>query len=194
MDKITNKERYATDAKYREKRKIAARKWYHKNKKQICKLKIEQRHSESNERKVHRKELYKNWSQVNKDTLREKQKAYAASPEGKAVRKAYEESSAYLITTLIRNAKIRAKKKGLEFSLTKKDIVIPDLCPILNIPLERAKEKVKSGSISLDRINSELGYTADNVHVISFMANTMKSNASPEELLLFAKWINSTYG
>jgi hypothetical protein len=44
-------------------------------------------------------------------------------------------------------------------------------------------------SPSLDRIDNNKGYIKGNVEVISWKANIMKSNASPEELVEFAKAI-----
>lgn len=85
----------------------------------------------------------------------------------------------------------RAKKSGIEFTITKNDIVIPEECPVLKV-----KMKAHSGSCggkkyspSLDRIDSSKGYTKDNIQVISQLANQMKSHATKEELLKFAKYI-----
>jgi hypothetical protein len=84
-------------------------------------------------------------------------------------------------------AKRRAKNKGLEFSIKITDIVVPDFCPLLGIPLSKdlpGNRTLGSGSPTLDRKISTLGYTLNNIWVISFKANTMKSNASLEELEL----------
>lgn len=50
------------------------------------------------------------------------------------------------------------------------------------------------GGPSIDRIDSTKGYTKDNIQVISSKANTMKSNASVEELRMFAYWVLREYG
>lgn len=100
------------------------------------------------------------------------------------------------IETKMRNrAQQRAKKSGLEFNLLKKDIKIPDKCPILGIPLicHSGSSGGKNNSPSLDRINSKKGYTKDNVWVISHLANQMKASANAEELLKFSKWIINNY-
>ena len=93
--------------------------------------------------------------------------------------------------TILQGARGRAKKYGIEFNLDISDIVIPNVCPILNIPLQRGIGKgcKLDSSPSLDRINPKKGYIKGNVWVISQKANAMKSNASSEELKLFAKWI-----
>lgn len=92
---------------------------------------------------------------------------------------------------LLSAARSRAKKKNIPFSLTVKDIVIPEVCPVLGIPLVRHFDQHGGldDSPSIDRIIPELGYVEGNIQVISRLANNMKSNASPEQLLLFAKWI-----
>lgn len=93
---------------------------------------------------------------------------------------------------MLYSAKHRANKKGLPFDLELQDIVIPEYCPVLNIKLEFFHVSQNRTSPSLDRINSNLGYTKDNIQVISWLANTMKTNASKEELLLFANWVLNT--
>ncbi len=93
-------------------------------------------------------------------------------------------------------AKQRAKYKGMEFNLEVSDIVIPERCPVLGMPL--AMHKGSSGgrpdSPALDRIDNNKGYTKDNIQVISHRANQMKVDASDEELLAFAKWVFETFG
>ena len=94
---------------------------------------------------------------------------------------------------ILRAAKDRAKEKGLEFTLTRDDIVIPTNCPCLGIPL--IVKPLGEGSIysdelpyypSLDRIDSKKGYTPDNIWVVSYRANTIMSDGTPEELRLIA--------
>lgn len=98
---------------------------------------------------------------------------------------------------LMRSAKHRAKKHNLPFDIVETDIIIPENCPVLDIPI---KVNVDSGcggrkdSISLDRIIPEKGYVRGNIQVISHLANSMKSSATPDELLKFADWIYKTYG
>lgn len=96
---------------------------------------------------------------------------------------------------LLSSARSRAKKKNIPFSITIKDIDIPDVCPILGIPLVRHFDQHGGldDSPSIDRIVPELGYVPGNIQVVSRLANSMKSNATKEQLLLFAEWIMEKY-
>jgi hypothetical protein len=94
-----------------------------------------------------------------------------------------------------RRAKNRAAEKGLEFDIEVSDIIIPDICPILGIPIK--ENKGKSGaypdSPSLDKIDPTKGYIKGNVQVVSQMANMMKYNATQDQLRAFANYILKTY-
>lgn len=92
------------------------------------------------------------------------------------------------IKQMLRDAKNRSKRKGLAFNLEIGDIQIPDVCPILGIKLERNLGKGYPGDSSptLDRIIPERGYIKNNVIVISHKANTIKSNATADELMKVA--------
>ena len=86
-------------------------------------------------------------------------------------------------------AKGRAKKLGLPFDLCPKDIVIPAVCPVLGIPLFSNVGKLGStpNSPTVDRIIPVKGYTQGNIQVISHRANTIKSDATAEELMQVAQ-------
>lgn len=84
-------------------------------------------------------------------------------------------------------AKNRAKKNGLEFNLKVTDINIPDVCPMLGIPLRAGINEASDNSPTLDRVDNTKGYTIDNVWVVSRRANTIKSTASLYELQLLTK-------
>lgn len=88
-------------------------------------------------------------------------------------------------TQLWRHLRDSAKERGIPFDLTPSDIDdigIPISCPILGIPIYFHKNHVKPDSISFDRIDSSKGYTKDNIVVISQRANSLKSNATLEEM------------
>lgn len=83
---------------------------------------------------------------------------------------------------MLDRSKSRARKKGFEHTITIDDIVIPDKCPLLGIPLFPGQGGVCPNSPTLDRIDSSKGYIKDNVWVISYKANTIKNNATLSEL------------
>jgi hypothetical protein len=91
------------------------------------------------------------------------------------------------IKRCIWSARYRAKKYGIPFDITYADLIMPEVCPYLQIPLVRVKNRIGGTSPTLDRIVPELGYVKGNVQIISDKANRMKNNASPEELILFAQ-------
>lgn len=82
---------------------------------------------------------------------------------------------------LLQNARGRARREGLPFNLALADITIPEVCPVLGVPLQHGS-KILDNSPTLDRIIPALGYTKGNVWVISNRANKLKSDASLEEL------------
>lgn len=97
---------------------------------------------------------------------------------------------------LIKRVKDRAKKYGVPVEITSDDLTLPQFCPILGIELQVNHGHVggKSNSPSIDRKNNNEGYVKGNVWVISQLANQMKSNATPEQLKAFARWITTEYG
>lgn len=87
---------------------------------------------------------------------------------------------------LLYQAKARAKKKGCEFDLDIAKMLMPERCPILGIKLESSMGtgtgRFRDCSPSIDRIDNSLGYTQDNVVIISWRANRLKGDASLDEL------------
>lgn len=77
--------------------------------------------------------------------------------------------------------KYRAQMRGIEFTITKADLVVPECCPVLGIAMSRGPKNTPS-NYSVDRIRPELGYVPGHVRVISLRANTLKRDASLEEL------------
>jgi|SRR5688572_7800041 len=84
---------------------------------------------------------------------------------------------------LWRLAKQRATRDNRPFDLEISDVKIPEICPLLGIRLEHGKRGFHAASPSLDCILPSRGYTRGNVWVISFRANAIKRDASPEELI-----------
>ena len=84
-------------------------------------------------------------------------------------------------------AKARAKRKGIDFTITLQDLEKvypnPPICPVLGVTFQHGQGK-KGGSYnspSLDRIDSNKGYVPDNIRVISWRANSLKKNMTFQE-------------
>lgn len=96
---------------------------------------------------------------------------------------------------ILASAKCRAKKAGMEFSITLDDVPVPEFCPVLGIKMISGMGigsypplDVRDRAPSIDRINNSLGYVPGNVVVVSYRANRIKSNASLEELEAIASF------
>lgn len=87
------------------------------------------------------------------------------------------------------NAKRRAKEKNIPFTIHWSDIEIPTHCPILGIKLN--EKEVKESCASIDRIIPSLGYTKENIRIISMRANRIKSDGTAEEHLKIAEYIKN---
>lgn len=85
---------------------------------------------------------------------------------------------------LIRLAKYRAKKRGLEFAICADDLMpAPEFCPVF--PAMRLRYGIGPHSMaaaSIDRKDSSKGYVKGNVAIISRRANLLKNNATIAEL------------
>jgi hypothetical protein len=148
---------------YREnnKEKVSeSNKLYRENNKEKIKL-----YRENNkEKEAERKKLY---YENNKESEKERCKLWRENNKEKL---------------LLQHARRRASKKNLPFSIVEEDITIPDVCPVLGIPLFSGDGHMIDNSPNLDRIIPEKGYVAGNIRVISQRANRIKSNATVEEL------------
>jgi hypothetical protein len=107
------------------------------------------------------------------------------------------------IPQMLSNAKIRAKKKGVPFSIKSEDIrsIWPadNKCPILKVKFEMGYSKVvgirkdRFYAPSLDRVDPKLGYVPGNLLIICDIVNRMKQDASIEIMekvyKFYKKWI-----
>lgn len=91
-------------------------------------------------------------------------------------------------------AKRRATEKGLDFNIEPSDIVIPERCPLLNVPFINGTKGNYEFTPSLDRIDPTKGYIKGNIWVITKKANSMKNSATKEELLTFVDNIIKYFG
>lgn len=90
---------------------------------------------------------------------------------------------------MLYDAKVRSKKHRIPFEQDCVDLMLPEVCPVLGIPLIPADGCVSPGSPTLDKYIPELGYIKGNVNIISHKANTMKLNATTSEIELLVAWM-----
>lgn len=92
---------------------------------------------------------------------------------------------------MIGEARRRTKDKNVPFDIDADYLrsIIPSHCPIFGTPLEWSTHRglgccALPNSPSLDRIDPAKGYVKGNVWIISHRANTIKNDATHEELKL----------
>lgn len=85
---------------------------------------------------------------------------------------------------ILNSVRYRARKKNLVCTLTLDDLQVPAVCPVLGIPLQPwgFNNGLADDSPSIDRIDPAGGYTRENIRIISWRANKIKSDATLEEL------------
>lgn len=79
-----------------------------------------------------------------------------------------------------------------EFTVTVDDLLpLPTHCPAMGIKLRYDNITQLDDSPSIDRIDNNLGYTPDNVVIVSHKANRAKNNCTVEELQSLVNYLNS---
>ena len=99
--------------------------------------------------------------------------------------------------TVFQNCKARVERESVrKWELAFDTFEFPEYCKYLGIKLDYSYGKggICDNSPSFDRIDSSKDYTPDNVQVISHKANTMKSSANNDELVMFAKNVLLMHG
>jgi hypothetical protein len=117
--------------------------------------------------------------------LREKLKLPAQQ-----IKRVYNSDADRIKGYIIRHIKNSARRRNLEFNLDYTDIDLPDVCPLLGIPLVYKQLNginlyQKANYATLDRIDNSKGYIKGNVIILSRMANAMKNEANFEQLKIF---------
>jgi len=107
------------------------------------------------------------------------------------------------IQDMLKGARERARKNNLEWDLTVAHLreIMTDTCPILGVKFKLNKKNLKWNkegndwrtSPSLDRIVPDKGYTKDNIIIVSLMANSIKNQASPDQIQKVATFYKKLY-
>lgn len=120
------------------------------------------------------------------ESKRQSARRYHEKNRDKINKAARERRHANPAIELLKNAKRRAREQNLPCTITLDDIVIPDVCPWLGIPLSKGRGTLHAGSPTLDKLIPELGYVPGNVIVISHKANSIKQDADLNMVLKVA--------
>ena len=98
------------------------------------------------------------------------------------------------VNTIYSRLKSSAKKRNIPFHLKLTDIDqigCPMNCPVLGIRLNYNAREQEDDSPSFDRIDSTKPYSIDNVVIISWKANRLKSNATLKELKMIVEFLDN---
>ena len=96
--------------------------------------------------------------------------------------------SARHLEDLVESARQRARKFNLPFTLKVQDLreIITTHCPVFDFKFEINKQNTKNNwetSPSLDRVVPSKGYVKGNIIIVSLLANSIKSSATPTQIL-----------
>ncbi len=184
-----NKEKEAARSKaYREAKKeeiAAQRKAYYKANKEEIAAQRKAYYKANKEKKLAQNKAYR---EANKEKIAAKNKAYYKVNKEKRKER-------YMCF----RARRRARECDLPFNLTEdylKSIYPSDMiCPVLGFEMSMGADETGSNdtSPSLDRIIPEKGYVQGNVIIVSMRANSIKTNARPEEIRKVADFYEKVY-
>lgn len=103
----------------------------------------------------------------------------------------YRRRQADWIGIALTNAKTRSKLRGLEYTITREDVVVPTHCPVFGTLLQTGNEGFMPNSPSLDRIYPTKGYVPGNVVVISNKANILKKDGTLDDFRQLVAWLET---
>ena len=143
---------------------------------------------------VQRRAAEKRYKERNREAVYARIRAWAKRNPEKTRRYAAICAAKNPVSRIYITAKLRAKKYGIEFTITREDIKVPMHCPVFGFPLVpgtgiSGRAGGNFNSPSLDKIDPSKGYIPGNIQVISHLANMMKHNATASQLRQFAEWI-----
>ena len=145
---------------------------------EVCAVFDRKEYNQRPENKKRKKEQYTEYNQ--RPEVIERKKKLGASIPGR-----------------LSDAKSRSKRYNLEFNLTEEYLksIYPEdgMCPLLNIQLNWDSDAKHPSKPSLDRIDNNKGYIKGNVQWVSWRANNLMKDASPDELLMLAQNYKKVY-
>jgi hypothetical protein len=125
--------------------------------------------------KIVEREYNRTWAKNNKEKMKASRHRYW---------KKHPEKYIYL------RAFHRSRQAGIKFSLKLEDFTIPSKCPCCKKVFGDVLENRSKQSPSLDRIDSSKGYTKQNVAVLCWGCNKVKTNGTIEQFKQLVKWLS----
>ena len=162
----------------------AARKAYQQRYRALHKERLRKRKQEYDKRRLLQ----------NPDQIRALQTAYRRAHPEQVKATAKRHRAAHPHKRMLKSARKNAGLKQLPCDLTLADLPMPERCPILGLVIDYSYGtkggKIQQTSPSVDRIDPTKGYVKGNIQVISMRANTLKNNATAEELRKVADYMD----
>lgn len=102
----------------------------------------------------------------------------------------------YWASSALANAKVRAGRAGVPLNVDHAFLLAmahdTKTCPVFDFVFEyQGRGRIHAASPSLDRIDPKKGYVRGNVAIISVRANSIKQNASWQEIAKVVDWLRS---
>lgn len=161
------------------------KRWYASHQEQVLSFRTKLRASPKH--KQYSDQYHKVYRQKNREQLRHKNRQWYKE-NGQEYNALYRSQPKVKISMLLSRAKSRAKQRNVPFDITKEDIIIPEKCPVLHIPI--VTDKTQHDNLpSLDCIVPSLGYVRGNVCVISMRANRLKNESTLQELEALVEYV-----
>ena len=126
-------------------------------------------------------ESRRKWAKKNRSKLTATHRDWVRRHPGYEAKKRAEYQKKDPVRYMLFGAKNRAKEMGLDFSITRDDVAIPEICPVLGLLIQPQNKAFHPNSPSLDRFDSSKGYIPGNVFVISNRANVLKRDGTLDE-------------
>jgi hypothetical protein len=91
--------------------------------------------------------------------------------------------------------KANAERTGVPFDIEFADLIWPDVCPVLGIPLDyfNTTKGRNDNAPSFDKIDPAKGYVKSNVMVMSWRANRIKNDGTAEEHRRIAEFMELNF-
>lgn len=125
---------------------------------------------------------------------RERRAEYQRTGKGRAASKKYTASYRGVLRAIIKRASGRHSERWPDapYILTLTDLVEmwrrqDGLCALTGLKMTWGQGRIRPTSMSLDRVNSERGYTLDNVRLICHSVNAFRGDGTDAEMLTIAR-------